>query len=146
MVFFFFQQKTANESRISDWSSDVFSSDLASTGCTCPGAASSPHSAVNTTSDITRGLVSANRSRQSAGSIISPWVRLCAKASSGPQGLPGGSDAPCRQHRQGARPSQAIRGSSLNWWSGGGLDSVHSSVVAPSPHGLSAAFFPATNA
>src|SRR3546814_6470060 len=27
-VFFFFKQKTANEMRISDWSSDVFSSDL----------------------------------------------------------------------------------------------------------------------
>src|SRR5690606_2354855 len=26
-----------------------------------------------------------------------------------------------------------------NWWNGGGEDSVHSSVVAPSPHGLSAA-------
>src|SRR3546814_7107659 len=62
--------------RISDWSSDVCASDLPSTGWTCPGAASSPHSAVNTTSDITRGLVSANRSRQSAGSLISPLVRL----------------------------------------------------------------------
>src|SRR3546814_15794372 len=29
MVFFFFKQKTAYEMRISDWSSDVFSSDLA---------------------------------------------------------------------------------------------------------------------
>src|SRR3546814_1385627 len=30
MVFFFFKQKTAYEMRISDWSSDVCSSDLAS--------------------------------------------------------------------------------------------------------------------
>src|SRR3546814_14806580 len=102
-IIFFFKKKTAFEMRISDWSSDVCSSDLASspasyhwlsapdapapsaiarieekpsTGWTCPGAASSPHSAVNTTSDITRGLVSANRSRQSAGSLISPLVRL----------------------------------------------------------------------
>ena len=39
----------------------------ASTGCIVPGAASSPHSPVNTTRVMTRGLVSANRSRQSAG-------------------------------------------------------------------------------
>ena len=32
-----------------------------------------------------------------------------------------------------------IRGSSLNWWKGGGDGSVHSSVVAPTPQGLSAA-------
>src|SRR3546814_10104634 len=44
-VFFFFKQKTAYELRISDWSSDVCSSDLYSThlpGCPCaetPGAA-----------------------------------------------------------------------------------------------------------
>src|SRR3546814_3379922 len=50
----------------------------ASTGCTSPGAASSPHSAVNTTSDMTRGLVSANRSRQASGSACFPWVRLWA--------------------------------------------------------------------
>src|SRR3546814_1224329 len=31
--FFFFKQKTAYEMRISDWSSDVCSSDLASVGC-----------------------------------------------------------------------------------------------------------------
>ena len=29
------------------------------------------------------------------------------------------------------------------WWNGGGLDKVHSSVVAPSPHGFGGAFFPA---
>ena len=32
-----------------------------------------------------------------------------------------------------------MRGSTSNWWNGGGEDSVHSSVVAPSPHGLSPA-------
>src|SRR3546814_19505570 len=32
-VFFFFKQKTAYEMRISDWSSDVCSSDLGVTGC-----------------------------------------------------------------------------------------------------------------
>src|SRR5579864_4323103 len=31
-------------------------------------------------------------------------------------------------------------GSTLNWWNGGGEDSVHSRVVAPGPQGLFAAF------
>ena len=31
------------------------------------------------------------------------------------------------------------RGSTSNWWKGGGDDSVHSSVVAPAPHGLASA-------
>src|SRR6478735_5340369 len=29
-----------------------------------------------------------------------------------------------------------IRGNTSNWWYGGGEGSVHSSVVAPAPHGL----------
>ena len=29
-----------------------------------------------------------------------------------------------------------MRGSVSNWWNGGGEDSVHSNVVAPTPHGL----------
>src|SRR3546814_3975208 len=37
--FFFFRQKTAYEMRISDWSSDVCSSDLSQTGRTHPPAA-----------------------------------------------------------------------------------------------------------
>src|SRR5690242_15813150 len=32
-----------------------------------------------------------------------------------------------------------------NWWNGGGLDRVHSNVVAPSPQGLSGAFLPAAS-
>src|SRR3546814_4746723 len=35
-VFFFFKQKTAYEMRISDWSSDVCSSDLTSRRCNAP--------------------------------------------------------------------------------------------------------------
>src|SRR3546814_9799468 len=35
MFFFFFKQKTAYEMRISDWSSDVCSSDLGGTGFSC---------------------------------------------------------------------------------------------------------------
>ena len=38
-----------------------------------------------------------------------------------------------------------IRGSSLNWWNGGGEGSVHSSVFALGPHGLSPALRLATN-
>src|SRR3546814_3524893 len=37
MVFFFFKQKTAYEMRISDWSSDVCSSDLQRAETTAPG-------------------------------------------------------------------------------------------------------------
>ena len=36
-----------------------------------------------------------------------------------------------------------ITGNVSNWWNGGGLVSVHSSVVAPSPQGLASAFLPA---
>ena len=42
-------------------------------------------------------------------------------------------------------PTQSIFGSVENWWNGGGLGSVHSSVVAPSPQGLSGAFLPAAS-
>ena len=38
---------------------------------------------------------------------------------------------------------QSIFGSVSNWWYGGGEEIVHSSVVAPSPHGLSPAGLPA---
>src|SRR3546814_10839205 len=37
VLFFFFKQKTAYELRISDWSSDVCSSDLVATLATIPG-------------------------------------------------------------------------------------------------------------
>src|SRR5438309_57250 len=44
-------------------------------------------------------------------------------------------------HCRNVRPRRhhLINGSSLYWWNGGGDGSVHSSVVAPAPHGLSAA-------
>ena len=42
--------------------------------------------------------------------------------------------------RMTGAPGYLILGRVLNWWNGGGDESVHSSVVAPSPHGLSAAF------
>ena len=43
------------------------------------------------------------------------------------------------------RIAQSIFGSVSNWWNGGGELSVHSSVVAPSPQGLSGAFLPAAS-
>src|SRR5688500_10284324 len=87
------------------------------------GAASIPHSPVNTTRLITLGLVSASKSRQSAGRRAAAlWMALLVI---------------------GSLVSQSIFGSVLNWWNGGGLGSVHSRVVAPSPHGLSGAFLPA---
>src|SRR3546814_19460857 len=58
---------------------------------------------------------------------------------------PPDSKTPARgfpRRRDGPEPlaaAQSIFGSVPNWWYGGGLGSVHSSVVAPSPHGLSAA-------
>lgn len=39
----------------------------------------------------------------------------------------------------------SITGRVSNWWYGGGEDSVHSNVVAPSPQGLSGAFLPAAS-
>src|SRR3546814_7275322 len=42
LFFFFFKQKTAYEMRISDWSSDVCSSDLAGSSTTCPSTETQP--------------------------------------------------------------------------------------------------------
>ena len=98
-------------------------------GCRCPGATMSSTSAVNTTSDITRGFISAMKSPTLAS--------LDARRRSEDNGLGamiGGGDI---GHGSAAH---LIRGNSLNWWNGGGDGSVHSSVVAPAPHGLSAAW------
>ena len=140
-----------------------------STGCIGPGASIMPTSAVNTTSDITRGFSSAKiiarlrrarratavrrhavRATESSSSVASPvwrrprlqravrWSRpreavdpaRCSKEGSGGRGRRS-------LNRQWSEP--VMRGSVSNWWNGGGEDSVHSSVVAPSPHGLSPA-------
>lgn len=37
------------------------------------------------------------------------------------------------------RGDYRIRGNCSHWWKGGGEESCHSSVVAPSPHGLAPA-------
>src|SRR5690606_10510513 len=57
-----------------------------STGWMLPGAASSPHRPVNTTRLITRGLVSAKKSRHSAGSgavRVSVWTVAVMSLSKG---------------------------------------------------------------
>src|SRR3954447_5291301 len=51
-----------------------------------------------------------------------------------------------RRNRRAAHWHHCTRGSTSNWWNGGGDGSVHSSVVAPAPHGLSAACCLRTNA
>src|SRR5690606_31673757 len=113
-----------------------------------PGATTMPTSAVKMTSDMTRGFSSSKKSRALP---IPPSGRLCErsllkavsdmKSASYFPGFPGHQ---VKVLRPGKNPAGAayylIRGSSENWWYGGGEDSVHSSVVAPSPHGLSAAF------
>src|SRR3546814_2534390 len=50
--FFFFKQKTAYEMRISDWSSDVCSSDLAGIASEIPGAEQSEFVALEPSEDV----------------------------------------------------------------------------------------------
>src|SRR3546814_10356263 len=51
--FFFFKQKTAYEMRISDWSSDVCSSDLRTVR---PGGRPAPYAAVESAADLARAI------------------------------------------------------------------------------------------
>src|SRR3546814_11598010 len=55
LVFFFFKQKTAYEMRISDWSSDVCSSDLAEVGAEQLGHATRAHPHDGTVGQLSRG-------------------------------------------------------------------------------------------
>ncbi len=57
--------------------------------------------------------------------MVASDICLCTAARTYWPGLP----APCYLNR----------GRSLYWWNGGGEESVHSSVVAPSPHGFASA-------
>src|SRR3546814_15728147 len=108
----------------------------ANTGWMETGAASKPHSPVKTTSVITRGFVSARKSRQSAviADDVVPIIGLLAIALSRWLAATIGTTNPCHQ---------SIFGSVSNWWKGGGLDKVHSSVVALSPPVFASAFRPA---
>src|SRR3546814_13228862 len=54
-VFFFFKQKTAYEMRISDWSSDVCSSDLLAAGATDAGATMVQALWARAVADLNRG-------------------------------------------------------------------------------------------
>ena len=93
------------------------------TGFNRPGATTNPIRPVNTTSVITRGLSSANQSRSSA---VSNGVSEAMRGWTG-------SSAPSPLVTPDISAPQLIRGSSSKVWNGGGDDTVHSSVVAPSP-------------
>src|SRR3546814_662788 len=67
-VFFFFKQKTAYEMRISDWSSDVCSSDLPLSGSTACGRSDSTDTATRPAANTAQPTVLAKRSMPSAES------------------------------------------------------------------------------
>src|SRR3546814_11354446 len=72
-VFFFFKQKTAYEMRISDWSSDVCSSDL----CRAPASLASPALALRCHSRFPR--------HHQSGDQPKPYLVLLADAGHGPR-------------------------------------------------------------
>src|SRR3546814_9216225 len=102
MSFFFFKQKTAYEMRISDWSSDVCSSDLS----LCPAAgwrcAVETARAVGAVAGSSRCAVvwAGVRSAQ-----VAPGQHLCRRLSGDERGLPDAQrlDARARQSRAGLR-------------------------------------------
>src|SRR3546814_7960975 len=65
LMFFFFKQKTAYEMRISDWSSDVCSSDLALKNCS-PRAAVAIKHAIELDEEATRNFVVTNENPTAA--------------------------------------------------------------------------------
>src|SRR3546814_15634204 len=87
VFFFFFKQKTAYEMRISDWSSDVCSSDLspseAGRGCTHPPGGTHPHSMEDRPRSSTR---SAGRRRACSSSSprLRRWNGGCHRRPDGP--------------------------------------------------------------
>ena len=116
-----------------------------------PGATARPTSAVKITSDITRGFNSSKKSRADpmppSGSAVAPNSLLAITLSDinhryfhSPARSRGRLKEALRPGGPDRSVDHLIRGSSENWWNGGGEESVHSSVVAPSPHGLLAAF------
>ena len=108
------------------------------TGWMGTGATISPTSAVKTTSVITRGFRSAIQSDGREPNSASGRSPPAAYSRSGSR-PPRSRSAPVRPSfapfamSRGVLPPQRIRGSSSKAWKGGGLDSVHSRVVAPSP-------------
>src|SRR3546814_2368193 len=73
--FFFFKQKTAYEMRISDWSSDVCSSDLSSSATPIvvpsPGVAGEGANGTQPASDVPDGLAVATRSEEHTSELQS---------------------------------------------------------------------------
>src|SRR3546814_6791600 len=79
-IFFFFKQKTAYEMRISDWSSDVCSSDLSTPIHPHRITESSGESPTNMRGNarmiiICSNLITSATSRTSARSLLSDWRR-----------------------------------------------------------------------
>src|SRR3546814_6067007 len=103
-VFFFFKQKTAYEMRISDWSSDVCSSDLIyGEGC---GAVD--HAALE--------VIDKNANFRSAGPIVSMLNRMRPAL---PQ-IPSDADVPgaARLFHTNAWPGQRRTGTGAGHWTG----------------------------
>src|SRR5690242_12236451 len=100
---------------------------IAITGCTGVGARNIPTSPVNTTSDITLGFSSAKKSDTRPTAVSSATLKL-ESTTSNSNGARAGSDRPAAAY--------FTSGNSSKVWNGGGDDTVHSSVVAPAPHGL----------
>src|SRR3546814_19543464 len=73
MFFFFFQKKTAYEMRISDWSSDVCSSDLR-VGRSSVAAALRAEAAASTPASPSRRRMARSRSAASAESCLIPTL------------------------------------------------------------------------
>src|SRR3546814_11961721 len=104
--FFFFKQKTAYEMRISDWSSDVCSSDLASS----LGSGTQPARSIPTAQTIAMGTMRDRRVRNFAGRLS--WARITApswrrrpRTSVSPAAQPG---IRCRTRSGGRLPSTGV--------------------------------------
>src|SRR3546814_8793143 len=78
LLFFFFKQKTAYEMRISDWSSDVCSSDLHDACVACLGHAQNPSQALASVNTGSAATTPSMRSR------MPPWPGISAPESLAP--------------------------------------------------------------
>src|SRR3546814_19922420 len=82
-MFFFFKQKTAYEMRISDWSSDVCSSDLRKIRCRCTDSCVKPSAACSAMCKRSTGSAPKSRSRccpVSASMSLRAWCRPATRS------------------------------------------------------------------
>src|SRR3546814_13433833 len=125
MFFFFFKQKTAYEMRISDWSSDVCSSDLPNAG---NSANSSPAAIGSTSKPISRRGIQRNIIRDYRRTCSTPDITLQPRLLKGgnPTGMRLGQYTWCCRCRQRAgqrgpaREPCAVGGSELRQRQHGG--------------------------